>query len=263
VYVPPWLDDEPVAREDLVRFQGAIRTLDGAVGDILRALDETGLADNTLVVFMADHGIPYPRAKHSLYEPGCTVAALLRWPAAGWSGGRVIDHLLSGVDLLPTLLEVAGIEAPARVQGRSFKALLDGRAYTPNDAIFTEQSYNAYADVSRAVRTETHKLIANFTPGRAFYDPSQLWHPTTRVPFIEDQPRTQHPSLELYDLAADPLETTNLADDPRHAGILEVTARRLFGWMQATDDPLLYGLPHPPIYHRTLEHLRAVAEPQP
>ncbi|MBI3973392.1 MAG: DUF4976 domain-containing protein [Chloroflexi bacterium] len=74
---------------------------------------------------------------------------------------------------------------------------------------------------------------------------------------MEDQPRTQHPSLELYDLKADPLETQNLVDDPAYAGVLDRLAARLYAWMEATDDSVLRGLPHPPLYYRTLEHLKA------
>ncbi len=259
VHLPPWLADEPAARADLARFQGAIHALDGAVGAIVRALDDTGLAETTLVLFVADHGVPYPRAKHSLYEPGCSVAAILRWPAGGWRGGRVVDCLLSGVDLLPTLLDMLGLELPSRLQGHSFRALLEGGRYVPRDAIFTEQNFNAYADVSRAVRTERYKLIANFTPGRAFYDSTQLWHPPARVHFIADQPRTQHPSLELYDLLTDPLETQNLADIPAYADLVSALAARLRAWMEDTDDFLLQSLPHPPLYYRTLERLKAAA----
>jgi N-sulfoglucosamine sulfohydrolase len=255
VHVPPWLVDDPTARQDLAAFQGAIHAMDRAVGVILGALEAENLTANTVVVFVADHGIPYARAKHSLYEPGCAVAALLRWPEGGWTSGRVIDDLLSGVDLLPTMLDVAGLDVPARVHGRSFRALLDGGSYVAADAIFTEQSFNAYTDVSRAIRTDRLKLIANFTPGRAFYDSSQLWHPPASVPFIGDQPRTQHPSLEFYDLEADPLETANLAGDPEHASTLQMMAARLYAWMQATEDPLLEGLPQPPLYYRTLELL--------
>jgi len=259
VHVPPWLADDPTASADLAAFQGAIRALDTGIGRILRALDETGLAENTIVLFFSDHGMPYPRAKHSLYEPGCAAAALVRWPAGGWSGGCVIDTPLSGVDVLPTLLDAARVELPENVQGRSFRALLEGTnaAGATRAVVFTEQNFNAYSDVSRAVRAGRHKLMAHFTPGRAFYDSTQLWHPPARVPFIEDQPRTQHPSVELYDLGADPLETTNLASDPAAAGVLAELSALLLGWMEETCDPLLDGLPVPPLYQRTMTLLRS------
>jgi len=261
VNVPPWLADEPAARQDLARFQGAIRALDRAAGEILDTLQQTGLAENTLVVFAADHGIPYPRAKHSLYEPGCACALLIRWPAAGWSRGQTHDALLSGVDLLPTLLDATGIPAPTGLHGASFRPLLDGRSYTARTYLFTEQNFNAYPDVSRAIRDHRHKLIANFTPGRSFYDSTQLWHPPARVSFMADQPRTQHPPVELYDLAADPLEQHDLAAGPVHAATLTALASRLHAWMQDTADPLLQGIPEPPIYRRALDRLVLASRP--
>ena len=256
IYIPPWLEDEPSARDELALFQGDIHRLDAAIGEIMASLEGHGLAQDTLVIFLADHGIPFPRAKHSLYEPGCEVAALFRWPARGWLGGRVFDEMISGVDLLPTLLESLDLALPTNLQGRDFRALLDGGDYRVNRRIFTEQNFNAYMDVGRAVRTQRHKLIANFTPGRSFFDSSQLWRPNTKVKFIENQARTYHPGLEFYDLESDPLETTNLIDDPDSAKILDEMKRNLYQWMQDTEDPLLEGLPGPPIYRKTLGFLR-------
>jgi arylsulfatase A-like enzyme len=78
VFVPPWLAEGQEAVEELAAFQGSLHALDRAVGRILESLEAAGLAQNTLVLFPADHGIPFPRAKHSLYEPGCQAAAIVR-----------------------------------------------------------------------------------------------------------------------------------------------------------------------------------------
>ena len=255
VFIPPWIADEPSAREDFAAFQGALHRLDGAMGRILEVFEQTGLEENTIVIFVGDHGIPFARAKHSLYEPGCEIAALVRWPVGGWAGGRIVSEMLSGVDLLPTLLDAVDQPVPLSVQGRSFRGLLDGAAYEPTHAIFTEQNFNAYPDVSRAVRTERLKLIANFTPGRAFYDSSQLWRPLSSVSFIEDQPRTRHLPFEFYDLENDPLEQFNLLDDSTYCDEVAHLKSQLYKWMNLTDDPLLRGLPEPPIYRRTLDAL--------
>ena len=256
VHIPAWLADEPSAREELARFQASLRSLDTGVGRILDTLQQRDLAERTWVWLLADHGIPFPRAKHSLYEPGCAAAAVCRWPAGGWAGGRTFGQLLSGVDLLPTICDVLGMPVPGGVQGRSFKAVAAGGAYAAKTAVFTEQSFNAWTDVSRAVRTERHKLIANFSPGRGFSDPSQTWRPGTRVAFLENATRTYHPPLELYDLERDPLEKTNLADDPQAALALAETGRLLHDWMRETGDPLLESPPVPPIHRWALDALR-------
>jgi hypothetical protein len=114
-------------------------------------------------------------------------------------------------------------------------------------------------DVSRAVRGEHYKLIATFTPGRAFHDSTRLWHPPARVPFRADQPPTQHPPLEFYDLETDALEQHNLAADQAHAAPLSAPAGYLQTCMRRTADPLLDGLPKPPLYRRTLDRLNQAA----
>jgi arylsulfatase A-like enzyme len=145
--------------------------------------------------------------------------------------------LLSGVDLLPTLLEAFGVPVPANVQGRSFLDALEGGPYVGREAVFTEQSYNAWTDVSRAVGTQRHRLIVNFTPGRGFSDSSQTWRPRTRVRFLENATRTYQPPFELYDLAEDPLEERSLAGQPGHEVVFRDLRRRMLHWMRETEDP--------------------------
>lgn len=255
IYLPPWLEDEPQARGELAAYQGAIHALDACVGKILEGLEKSGKGENTLVMFFSDHGIPFPRAKHSLYEPGCAAAAIFRLRSRGWSGGKAVGSMISGVDLLPTILELLGKEIPYNIQGRSFYALLDGGDYQERDAAFTEQSFNAWTDISRAVRTDRFKLIANFSPGRGFSDSSQTWRPETKVSFLENAVRTYHPPFELYDLEADPLETTNRADASEYSETAVDMKRRLREWMLKTDDPLMNGPPVPPQYHWTMAGL--------
>jgi len=103
VYVPPQYVCNQEAERQFAELQGSIRHVDGAVAAVLDALDETGLAQNTIVVYTVDHGIAFPRSKTTLYDPGISTALLMRWPAGGIAGGRVCDNLLSNVDLTPTL----------------------------------------------------------------------------------------------------------------------------------------------------------------
>ncbi len=259
---PAWLADEPSARTELARFRGSIAKLDWGVGTILDAVEQSRRAANTLVVFVSDHGIPFPRAKHTLYEAGCEAAAIVRWPDRGWTGGRTLDSLASGVDLLPTLLEALGIEVPNALPGVSFCASLDGTGSSARNELYTEQNYHVYLDASRAIRTERFKLIANFSPGRSFFDSSQSWRPATRVAFVEDSARTLHPPVELYDLREDPLEERNLVEEGKWAGVLAELRGKLLSWMEETDDPLLTGLPEPPTRRRTLDILRSPNEEQ-
>lgn len=253
VTVPAYLVDDADARAELAAFQGAIRKVDGAVGRILGALDDCGLREDTLVVFTTDHGIPFPRAKCSVYEAGLEVCLVLHWPGGGVSGGRVLDPMIPNVDCLPTLLEMAGAPVPGNVQGRSFAPLLRGEPYAPRPEVFGEMTYHDYYDPVRSIRTERHKLIVAFCFNRGFMDPSQQWRPRTRTRHPADPALSRHDLIELYDLAEDPLETRNLAASEAHRAVRDDLLRRLHAWMVETDDPLLRGVPPSPM------HLRAVA----
>lgn len=257
VQIPGYLRDTPGTREELAGLQGAVRHIDEQFGRWMQAIRDLGLEKNTLVIATTDHGIAMPRAKCSVYEPGLQIALLLRHAGrAGWHGGRVRDEMVSNIDVLPTLLELAGIPVPATVQGRSFAPLLDGRAYTPNAAIFGELTYHGYYDPQRSIRTGTHKLIANFSTAMSFQDPSQQWRPKSDTVVPESPASSFHPHLELYDLTVDPWEQVDLAKKPKFAAIRNELAKRLLQHMTETDDPLLRGAVTSPQHETTLKMLR-------
>lgn len=263
VEVPGYLRDTPGTREELAGLQGAVRHVDEQFGRCMRAIRELGLEKNTLVIATTDHGIAMPRAKCSVYEPGLQVALMLRHGGRdGWHGGIVRDEMVSNIDVLPSILELCGIPVPANVQGRSFAPLLDGRAYTPNATIFGELTYHGYYDPQRSIRTETHKLIANFSTALAFQDPSQQWRPRSD-PVVPEYPALAfHPHLELYDLSKDPWEQVDLAQRPESATIRNKLARRLYQHMVETDDPLLRGAVTSPQHETTLKLLQGALAPK-
>jgi len=241
VEVPPFLVDNANVRAELGRFHGSIKHMDKAVGEILRTLDETGLADNTVVIFTTDHGMDFPRAKATLFDPGVETALIVRAPGATLNGP--CDALLSNVDLTPTLLDMIGRQVPERIQGRSFWPLLDGRGEThdPRTEIFGEKNYHVHYDPMRYVRTERHKYIRSFKDGEPalalsgdfLHNHSTAW---TELPPGATDPRAPE---ELYDLIEDPWEQHNLADSPEHAAILDDMRARLDRWMHETGDFLL------------------------
>ncbi len=256
VTIPPYIADEPSAREDFAYFQGAIRRLDGAFGQLLDVLDEQGLADNTLVIFTADHGIPFPRAKCSLYDAGLEVALMMRWRGGPWGAGDTVPALVSNIDVFPALLELLGLPVPDNVQGRSFLPLLRGDVTRQRDAIFAEMTYHDYTDPRRCIRTERYKLIVNFTAAFSFMDPSQQWRSKTITVYPENPKFDYHVPVELYDLHSDPLERHNLAQVPEYVTVRDELLARLHTWMQETGDPLLDGIPTPPMHDYALRALR-------
>lgn len=234
VTVPPHLNDVPGMRRNLAAFLGSVSFMDEWVGRVLDALREAALEENTIVVFTTDHGISFPRAKGTLYDPGMRTPMITRWPG-GVRGGTEPDELVHGVDLVPSLLDLLGLPIPEAVQGRSFAPLLTGGEYQPAKEIFFERNFHDYIDIVRAVRTRRFKYIRNLTERNRPMMPSD--DPTEHRWNVLRDSGVPRPLEELYDLEADPNEFTNLAEDPAHADTLADLRGRLDRWMDETADP--------------------------
>lgn len=255
ITVPPFLRDTPGARAELAELQGAIRHMDEQMGRVLAAVRDLGLEKNTLVIFTTDHGIAMPRAKCSVYEPGLRTAFILRYPAReGWRGGIRHKQMVSNIDCLPTILDLAGVAISDALQGRSLAPLLNGQSYAERDWIFSELTYHDYYDPRRAVRNATHKLIVNFSSAPAFMDPSQSWRPRADTVAPPNHALAYHTPFELYDLVNDPWERQDLApaaaNNPTYAAVLERLRGQLVAHMQTTADPILNGAVTPPLHRR-------------
>jgi N-sulfoglucosamine sulfohydrolase len=219
------------------------------VRELFALLDRHKLADNTLVIFVGDNGMPFPRAKGTLYDPGIRVPFLAHLPGRS-KPGMVRRELISHTDFAPTFLELAGAPVPAKVQGRSFLPLLTGGSYTPHEAVFSERNWHDNFDPIRSIRTGRHKLIFNAAPNFPYRPALDIadglsWKsllamagrrpmkPEHRLMFEPNRP-----VLELYDLEQDPNEFHNLASSSAHQDLLEDLKSRLGRWMEATYDYL-------------------------
>ena len=128
VTVPEWLPDTPEVRRDLALYYDEIARMDRESGQVLDQLAKRGLADNTLVIFTGDNGMPFPpRAKGTLYEHGIRVPFIARWPGR-IKPGSVTGQLASHIDLAPTWLEAAGAPKSLRMQGVSLLPVFQGGA---------------------------------------------------------------------------------------------------------------------------------------
>jgi len=240
VDVPGFLRDTEGTRTELAELQGAVRYMDEQYGRLLKAVRDLGQEDSTLVIFTTDHGYAMPRAKCSLYDPGIAVALMLRLPSRqGWHGGIAHPQMVSNIDYVSTLLDLLGLPIPANVQGRSFSSLLDGKPYEPRKEVFGEITYHDYYDPRRCIRTETHKLIVNFSSAPSFMDPSQSWRPRSDTVVPPNHALAYHPVVELYDLRNDPWEQKDLAKDPAHAAVRKELLARLHRHLTETEDPIL------------------------
>jgi arylsulfatase A-like enzyme len=229
--IPGYLPEGTEAAEEMTAVEGTIAQMDAAFGRVLTALDEAGRSEQALVVFTTDHGLAMPRAKCTLYDPGLEVALIVRGPALG--SGVVESGLVSNIDVLPTLLESAGIDAPQGIQGRSL--------FQPRDAIFAEKTFHSYYDPMRCIRTSRYKLIRNFESAFAVEVPADVQQgPIFRQHasrYSTDRPAV----VELYDLAEDPLEQHNIAGTTGVESVERDLSERLWSWMRETRDPLLDG----------------------
>lgn len=257
IWVPGYLDDTSGTLEELAELQGLIRFLDTHVGRLLDGVDKLGLRDNTMVLFVTDHGVAMPRAKCSLYDPGLEITLMLRFPSRdGWHGGKRIKHMISNMDMLPSLMELIGVPVPANVQGISFAPLLDGKEYIPRDTLFGEITYHDYYDPRRCIRTEKWKLIANFTAAPSFMDPSQSWRPRADTVTPANHAHANHTHFELYDLENDPWEQVNLVEDDSYKEIRDTLMQQLFRHMHDTEDRILEGAVTSPMHEAVVQKLK-------
>ena len=180
---------------------------DVAVGRVLDALDDAGLTEETLVVLTADHGDGLARhgltSKMFLYDEAARVPFFAAWPGQLQAGRRDERHLVTGLDVAPTLCEFAGFAPPPKMRGMSLRPLLEGRDATPWREFIVSDTHGA----GRMVRTPEYKYIA-----------------------YRDDPVTQ-----LFDMRADPGELKNLATEAAQAGVVRDLARRLALWEQSLD----------------------------
>jgi arylsulfatase A-like enzyme len=237
---PDYLPNVAEVRQDLADFYGSITTADAAVGRILDTLAATGLDANTWVVFFTDHGAAFPRAKSTLYEAGTGIAMIIRPPTRMAVAPAVYDELFSGVDLLPTLLELLGVAGPDDIEGISHaQALLaPNRAEPVRDHVFTSKTYHDSFDPIRAIRTKEFSYIENYAR-----------RPLLDLPWDIEQSLSGHavaplvtaprPERELYDLRADPTELNNLlaGEGTGETDLIAADlAVRLHDWRQQTGD---------------------------
>ncbi|NLF17309.1 MAG: sulfatase [Lentisphaerae bacterium] len=242
---PPPLPDTPETRLDMARFKTSARRLDAKMGAVLDALERTGLAATTLVIATTDHGIAFPRMKCNLHDSGTGVMLILRGPGP-FAGGRVVDAMVSHLDLFPTLCEWLAIPAPPWLEGRSLLPLLDGSAADIHEAIHTEVNWHAALEPMRGVRTRRWKYIRRFDGRSRPVLPNCDDSPSKSV-WLEHQWAHRGVDSEmLFDLVYDPNEAHNLVNDARCQEPLQEMRGRLQAWMEATDDPLLKGPLRPP-----------------
>lgn len=241
---PAPIPDTPENRYDMAAYKASARILDNSIGAVLDALDENGLAENTLVICTTDHGLAFPSMKCNLTDHGIGVMLIMRGPG-GFTGGKVCDAMVSHIDVLPTICDLLDIAVPGEVQGSSMMPLIRGEMESIHEEIFAEVNYHAAYEPQRAVRTQRWKYIRRYSDRQKPVLPNCDGGPTKDV-WMQHGWQDQYVAPEqLYDLIFDPNETHNLVNDSVVAAVFDDMRHRLDRWMDETEDPLLRG-PIPP-----------------
>jgi arylsulfatase A-like enzyme len=204
------------------------------------ALAEYGHEEETLVILTTDHGIGFPRAMGTCYDPGVEIACIMRWPGR-FDGGTAYTELLSNVDFTPTLLDIVGEPAPTSLDGRSFYPLLADEAYEPRDRVYLEFTWHSKYNPIRAVRTPDYKYILNIGDVPLVYIPAPLFSSAAGLEVRDEFYGEQRPKEELYDMREDPHEQRNVLDDPEYEETADELRTQVQSWMEETDDRLLKG----------------------
>lgn len=210
--------DDLTHRRITAAYYAMIEQVDSEVGRMMKALEETGQADNTIVIYMSDHGEML--GDHGIYLKGpyfydCAIRVplIIRWPGK-YKAGLQSDALVEMVDVVPTLLEAAGVPVHVGVQGRSLTPVLTGQTSKHRDSIYSEHFDSSFLydppPMAACVRTGTHKLSYYHNLGTG----------------------------ELYDLQADPGEVHNLWTSPAARDVRQEMMEKLAGRMIETVDPL-------------------------
>jgi arylsulfatase A-like enzyme len=245
VELPPYYPRDSVLLEDRAAYLSAVRFTDAHVGLVLARLEAEGILDDTLVIFMTDHGISHARGKQFLYEEGTRIPLVVRGP--GIPRGVRREDLVEQIDLAAITLAAAGVARPVTMQGRDPFA----PGYEPREVVFAARDRcDETVDRIRSVRTPAWLYVRNFHPRRPLLQPNAYKDGKAIVQRLRELHATgsldplqesllfaaERPEEELYAWPEDRHQVRNLAADPTHAADLADLRRRLEGWMAACGD---------------------------
>ena len=250
--IPGFLFDDPVVRNELALYYTSVRRADDALGAVLAALQNSGKGDNTIVVFLSDHGMPLPFAKTQLYHHSTRTPLIIRWPGVTQPGTVDERHMVSAIDFLPTFCDMVHAPHPAGLQGTSFLPLLHGKNQQGRTAVFKEYNENAGGNRHPMRGIETPEYLYLFNP---WSDGKDIMRTATQG--TKTYKRMQELALssesiqkrldlfehrvveELYNVQEDPDCLINLIGSESQQGVLEDMRNRLKNWMEETSDPAL------------------------
>ena len=247
VPVPPMLADGPGTRGELAGYYHEVSRIDQQLGEVVRELENQGVAGNTYIVFTSDNGRPFPRCKTYLFEAGIRAPLLVSGPGVAMAR---TSSLVSAIDLAPTILELAGLDVPASVQGVPFTKVLRDPASVTREVAFAERNWHAFQFHERAVRFGDWLYLWNAWPERPDFNSRPAWRQKFPAvvewweaasegrlpPALQAHTSPPFPAEMLFHVGRDPHQFRNLAGDEAHAATLATARALLERWKEETGD---------------------------
>jgi N-sulfoglucosamine sulfohydrolase len=253
----PYLPDLPAIRKETVQYLTAVKRADDTLGKIMELIEEEGLIDNTLFIFLSDHDAAMPTAKQNCYAHSSVTPLIVRWPGKIIPGSIDKEHMVSSLDLFPTILEALAIAIPEKQDGRSMLSILKGGKQKGRDAVFTSYNYivpGQQVFPMRAVHTKEWSYIFNpWSDGKkqrkSTENQSELTFAAMLDAALTDSKMAERVNTillrrrdELFDLKKDPWSFKNLSNHPEYAPQLNKMKALILEEMKRSDDPLLSSL---------------------
>lgn len=271
--IPPYLIDTPAVRRDMAKFYDEVQRLDRYTGKVVEELKKQGVLNNTIIIFMADNGRPFPRCKMRLYDSGIKTPFVIHWPNGLKGKGNVCHSLISVIDIAPTILELAGLKTPPSVQGVSLTPLLNNTTSSIRKYVFAEHNWHGQTAHERMIRSGDFVYIRNAYPQlpqicgfrqecpqrelRALAKQGKLT-PAQMDPLLEPRP-----AEELFNVNNDPHQIKNLVRNRKYHRTLKNLRKLMNEWQRRTSDTT------PPLnkatrdmYNRRTGRLKVFARPK-
>jgi len=251
INIPGFLPDLPGVRKELAQYYSSVHRCDETVGAILRALDEAGMVQDTLIIFLSDNGMAFPFAKANCYLNSTKTPFIARWPGSIKAGTRNREDYIAGIDFTPTILEASGLANSMKCDGRSYASLLKGETQKNRDTVFTQfnttsaknsypmrcvQSrqfgyiFNAWSDGETLYKSESKTGLTYKAMKDAASDP----HIAARVKFYD-----YRCGEEFYDFSNDPDALNNLINNRAYADQISAYRHLLRRYLLDSGDPQL------------------------
>ena len=246
VVVPPYLPDHPLIRRDLALYYGEVTRFDSHVGEVVAELERQGVLERTAITYISDNGMPFPRAKTTLYDSGIRTPMIVRLPGVV-PAGSVQNGLFSVVDLAPTLLDLAGLPMETS-DGTSAAEMFRDPEARGREAVFAEANWHDFEHFSRAVRTSRFLLVRNYYWQKPLWNSVDSINSITWSGFVASQRggrlteaqefllREPRPYEELYDLQVDPMALKNVVHEAEYSAALNALRTWLDNWRVETAD---------------------------